>query len=283
MTPQFEIQLIAVFVAVGCSLVGAFLVLRSMAMIADAISHTVLLGIVLAFFIVYDLSSPLLIIGATLMGVITVWLTESIRRTNLVSNDSAIGLVFPFLFSLAVILITRYTGAIHLDVDAVLLGELAFAPFDRLILAGKDIGAKAIYTTGCILFINLTVIIIFFKEWKLATFDPLLASLLGFMPVFLHYVMMFLVSLTAVGSFQAVGSVLVVAFMTGPPLTAYLLTDNLRIMLILSAMIALVTALLGFFVAMWFDVSIAGSMAVMTGIIFLLIILISPKRTKISV
>ena len=192
------------------------------------------------------------------------------------------GIVFPLLFSIAIILITRYAGSVHLDTDSVLLGELAFAPFDRMVVAGVDIGARAIYTTGTLLFINLAAIIIFFKELKIVTFDPLLAAVLGFMPVLVHYGLMTLVSLTAVGAFQAVGSILVVTFMIGPPVTAYLLTDNLKWMLILSGLIGIANGILGYHTAALLDVSIAGSMAVMTGIVFLLVFVFAPRRGLIS-
>lgn len=282
MTPQIEIQIIAIIVAVACALPGNFLVLRKMSMMCDSITHTILLGIVLAFFITHDLSSPFLIVGATLMGVITVWLTQFLSKTKLLANDAAIGVVFPLLFSIAIILITRYTGSVHLDTDSVLLGELAFAPFDRMILFGVDIGAKSIYTTGILLIINLTFIIIFFKELKLACFDPILATVLGFSEVLIHYGLMTLVSVTTVGAFQAVGSILVVAFMIGPPVTAYLLTDNLKKMLILSGLIGGFNAIIGYQLASLLDVSIAGSMAVLTGITFALIFIFAPNRGLIS-
>lgn len=282
MSPQLEIQIIAVIVAVACALPGVFLVLRKMSMMSDSITHTILLGIVLAFFVVHDLSSPFLIVGAALIGVITVWLTEMLGRTRLLSEDAAIGIVFPLLFSIAIILISRYAGSVHLDTDSVLLGELSFAPFDRMIVAGVDIGAKGIYTTGIFLLLNVTIIILFFKELKIATFDPMLAAVLGFTPALVHYVLMTLVSFTAVGAFQAVGSILVVAFMIGPPVTAYLLTDDLKWMLILSGLIAAANGILGYQAAALLDVSIAGSMAVMTGIIFLAVFIFAPHRGLIS-
>lgn len=278
MSPQIEIQIIAVIVAVACSLPGTFLVLRKMSMMSDSITHTILLGIVLAFFVTHDLSSPLLIAGAAIMGVVTVWLTEMLSRTRLLAEDAAIGVVFPLLFSIAIILITRYAGSVHLDTDSVLLGELAFAPFDRMVIGGVDIGAKAIYTTGILLLINLTAIILFFKELKVATFDPMLAAVLGFSPALIHYGLMTLVSLTTVGAFQAVGSVLVVAFMIGPPATAYLLTDDLKQMLILSGITGAINGILGYQGAALLDVSIAGSMAVVTGMVFLLVFVFAPRR-----
>jgi len=283
MSAAFEIQLIAVIISVACALPGAFLVLRKMSMMSDSITHTILLGIVFAFFLTHDLNSPFLIIGAALMGVVTVWLTETLTKTRLLSEDSAIGVVFPLLFSVAIILITRYAGSVHLDTDSVLLGELAFAPFDRMILGGVDIGAKAIYSSGVLLLLNDVIIAVFYKELKVVTFDPLLASVLGFSPSIIHYGLMTLVSLTAVGAFEAVGSVLVVAFMIGPPVTAYLLTDDLKAMLLLSALFGALSGLLGYQAASLFDVSIAGSMAGATGLIFALVFILAPKRGLIGV
>lgn len=275
---QIEIQIIASLVAVACSLLGVFLVLRRMAMMSDAISHTVLLGIVIAFFITKSLASPLLLIGAALMGVITVSLVELLNRTQLVREDAAIGLVFPAIFSIAVILISRFAGDVHLDTDAVLLGELAFAPFNRIKLFGLDVGPEALYTSGSILLLNLIFVIVFYKELKLATFDPALAAALGFVPTVIHYVLMTLVSLTAVGSFDAVGSVLVVAFMIAPPAAAYLLTNRLSRLLVYSGLIGIFSALSGYWLAYLLDASIAGSMATMTGVSFLISYLFAPER-----
>src|SRR5690606_39215724 len=123
------------------------------------------------------------------------------------------GLVFPVLFSIGVILISRYAGDVHLDVDAVLLGELAFAPFDRFILFDTDLGPRALWVMGAILALNIVAISLFYKELKLATFDAGLAAALGFAPGLIHYGLMSLVSVTAVGAFDAVGSILVVALM----------------------------------------------------------------------
>lgn len=283
MSADLEIQLIAIIVAVACSLPGVFLVLRKMSMMTDAITHTILLGIVIAFFMTESLTSPLLIIGATIMGVITVFLTEVLNSTRLVSEDSAIGIVFPLLFSIAIIIISKYAGSVHLDTDSVLLGELAYAPFDRLMLFGKDLGPKSMYTMGTILLLNLAFIIGFFKELKIVTFDPALATILGFVPSFIHYSLMTLVSVTAVGAFESVGSILVIAFMIGPPVTAYLLTDDLKKMILLSALVGSINAVLGYQMAAHFDVSIAGSMAVMTGIVFLLIFVFAPSKGLLTI
>ena len=281
-TPQIEIQLVAAVTAIACALPGVFLVLRRMALMSDAISHAILVGIVLAFFVTEDLSSPLLIIAAAATGVVTVSLVELLNRTHLVREDAAIGLVFPALFSLGVILISRFAGDVHLDTDAVLLGELAFAPFDRLIVGGYDLGPQALYVMGAILLLNLICLTLFYKELKLATFDAALAAALGFSPGLIHYGLMALVSVTAVGAFDAVGSVLVVALMIAPPATAYLLTDRLPRMLGLSAAIGVLSALSGYWLAHMLDASIAGSMATMAGVLFGLAFLLAPDRGLIA-
>jgi manganese/zinc/iron transport system permease protein len=279
---QIEIQIIGVVVAVACALPGTFLVLRRLALVSDAISHSILLGIVLGFFLVGNITSPLLLVGAALVGLATVVLVQLLQRTGLVREDAAIGLVFPALFSIGVILISRYADDVHLDIDAVLLGELAFAPFERVEFWGWDWGPSGLWVMGTMLTLNVVAITIFWKELKLSTFDPAFAVALGFAPALVQHGLMALVSLTAVGAFDAVGSILVVALMIAPPATAYLLTDSLRHMLVLAAAIGAASALSGYWLAYALDASIAGSMATMTGVSFALAWLFAPGRGLVA-
>lgn len=281
--PQLEIQLIAAIVAVACAIPGVFLVLRKMALISDAISHSILPGIVIGFFITQDLNSPLLILFAALTGVITVILVEVIQKTGLVKEDTAIGLVFPTMFSIGVILIAKNANDIHLDVDAVLLGELAFAPFDRMFISEMDMGPKSLWVMGGVLLVSITLLILFFKELKVSTFDVGLSSALGFSPVVLHYGLMSVSSVTIVGAFDAVGAILVVALMIAPAATAYLLTNDLKRMLVLSVVFGVFSAIAGYWLAHLLDASISGSMTTVLGIVFLLVYLFAPKKGLISV
>ncbi|MFT6064566.1 MAG: manganese/zinc/iron transport system permease protein [Paraglaciecola sp.] len=280
---QIEIQLIASIVAIACAIPGTFLVLRKMALISDAISHSILPGLVLGFFITHDLNSPLLIIMAALSGVVTVVLVEFIQKTKLVKEDTAIGLVFPVLFSIGVIMIAKNANDVHLDTDAILLGELAFAPFDRFLVDGFDLGPKSLWIIGTILLITIGLLFAFFKELKISTFDAGLATALGFSPIMIHYGLMSVASITIVGSFDAVGAILVVALMIAPAATAYLLTDNLKRMLGLSVIFGVFSAIAGYWLAHWLDASISGSMTTILGIVFLLVYLFAPKRGLISV
>jgi manganese/zinc/iron transport system permease protein len=279
---QLEIQLIAALIAAACALPGVFLVLRRMAMLSDAISHAILPGIVVAFFVTRDLASPLLLAGATATGVLTVVVVETLLRTRRLRQDAAIGLTFPVFFSVGVILISRYAGNVHLDTDAVLLGELAFAPFDRLVIGGTDVGARAIWLAAAVLGVNLTFVLTLFKELKVATFDAALAGALGLVPAAVHYALTTVVSFTAVAAFDAVGSVLVVALMIAPPAAAYLVTDRLGPMLALSAAIGAASAVAGYWVAVALDASIAGAIATMTGGAFAAALLLAPERGLVA-
>jgi manganese/zinc/iron transport system permease protein len=282
MGADLEIILVAVVAAAACAVPGVFLVLRSTAMLSDAISHAILPGIAIGFFLTHDLNSPLLVIGAALTGLLTVVLVEIVLSTRLVREDAAIGLVFPFLFSIGIILITRYASDIHLDVDVVLLGELAFVPFDRLIIGGVDLGPRAFAMMAGVLILNIAFVGLFFKELKLSTFDAGLAFTLGFAPAVLHYVLMGLVSLTAVAAFDAVGSILVVALFAGPPVTAHLLTDRLKSLMAISVGIGAGSAVIGYLAAAYFDISIAGAIASTVGVIFGLTVLLAPNHGLVA-
>jgi len=275
--PQIEIIVIAVVVSAACALSGVFLVLKRLSLVSDAISHSILLGIVAVFFLTHDLASPLLIVGAAATGVLTVWLIELLTRTRLIKEDAGIGLVFPVLFSIGVILISRYAGNVHLDVDAVLVGEILYAPLDRVDILGTSL-PKSLVVMVPILLINIVFITLFNKELKLSTFDAGLAAALGFMPAVLHYVLVAVVSVTAVGAFDAVGSILVVALMIVPAAAAYLLTDRLSVLILLSVGIAAACAVGGYFAARALDTNIAGAMATVCGIAFALSLTFAPRR-----
>lgn len=278
MSPEVAMVAVAVVTALAAALPGTVLVLRRMALVSDAISHAILPGIVLAFFITRDLNSPLLLIAAAATGLLTVVLIETVSRSGLVGEDAAIGLVFSALFSVGVILVSRGAAGVHLDADAVLLGQLALVPFDELVVAGHTLGPKALWSMGVILLANLAVVVVTFKELKLATLDAPHATMLGFSPVLLHYAVMSLVSVTAVGAFQAVGSILVVALMVAPPATAFLVAQRFSSMLCASAAFAVSATLAGAAAAFAADVSIAGAMATAAGVQFAAVFLLAPRR-----
>lgn len=271
------ILLIAILTTVACALPGVFLVLRRMSLMSDAISHAILLGIVLGFFWVESLSSPLLMLGATLAGMATVVITEMIVQSKRLKEDAAIGLVFPAFFALAIILINQFAGDVHLDTDAVLLGELAFAPFHRMELFGRDMGPSGLWVAGLLAAINGLLVWRFYPILKVSTFDAALSDSMGISSRWVHYGLMLVVSLTTVGAFQVVGSILVVALMVVPAATAYLMVTRLTHMIWGSIFVGIFAVSMGYGVAIHYDLSIAGCMAVAAGWLFIVALFVSPR------
>ena len=271
----------AVLVATNCASIGAFLVLRQMAMMSDAISHAVLLGIVIAVFMVGGRETIAVIVGGVLSGILTVSLVEILYRTGKLKQDSSIGIIFPFLFAIGVILVTQ-AGNVHIDVQHVLYGSIEFVPFDSLYFDEVNIGSKSLWVLGILAIANISFIMFLYKELKISTFDKSLAVGVGLMPILIHYLLMIMVATTAVVAFESVGAILVIAFFIVPASGAYLLTDKLSRMIVLSVILGMASAISGYALALSADVSIAGSMATTAGMIFGLIWVFAPNRGLIS-
>ncbi|HVF85155.1 MAG TPA: metal ABC transporter permease [Abditibacteriaceae bacterium] len=277
----FWIVAIGALVAGSCALCGSFLVLRRMAMLGDAISHAVLPGIAIAFLLSGSRNSWIMLLGAGVLGIITTLLVQALSRGGRVKTDAAIGVTFTSLFALGVVLISRYAGAVDLDLDCVLHGVLEYAPLYTTDVFGIAVPRAFLQSLG-VFVICAIGITVFFKELKVASFDPEMATALGINATLVHYGLMALVSLTAVGAFEPVGAILVVAMMAVPPATAYLMTDDLKTMLFIAVACGVLSAVGGYLLAVQFDVSTAGAMSVVTGIFFVLALLFSPRHGVIS-
>lgn len=281
MTYTAWIVLTAALVGLSCGLVGVFLILRKTAMMADAISHTVLLGIVIAFLFTKEVSGPAMLIGGIFTGLLTAFLVQSLHSLR-VQHDASMGIVFTTLFAIGVILISTSVGNAHLDVQHALMGEITFIPFNTITLPiiGQIPQATALLLV--VLVVVLFFITVFYKEWKITSFDPALAASLGLPVIAMHYIFMSLVSITTVASFDAVGAIMVVAMLITPAATAYLWTDKLSNMLALSGLFGIISAVAGYGVATWLDTSISGSMAFATGVLFFISFLGSPKHGLVA-
>lgn len=282
MTAGTAILLTGIVCAIACALPGTFLILRRMSMMTDAISHAILPGLVFGYWMA---GSPNLIVGAvgaTAAAIITVTLVEALQRTRRVEGAEAMGIVFPAMFALGTILISKYFANVHLDTDAILYGNIEFSAFDRLIVSGRDLGPQSLWVMGILLAINVSVLTLLYKELKISTFDPALSQSLGFSPILVHYLLMLLLSITTVGAFTAVGAILVVALVIVPAATAYLLTEQLLHMMIGSTIIGALGAIGGYWLAFWIDGSIAGGIVTMLGILFTLALLFSPSQGLIA-
>jgi manganese/zinc/iron transport system permease protein len=273
----FWIILTGALVASTCGIVGCFLVLRKMAMIGDAVSHAVLPGIVIAFLISGSRDSLFMMLGAAAIGLITVFLIQLFHQSG-VQSDAAIGVVFTALFAVGVVLVSVYTRDIDLDLDCVLYGEIAYVPWNTIHIGGIDIGPKAVWGVGFALLLTITLITAFYKQFKICSFDPAMAAAVGIPVVLFHYLLMGLVSISTVASFESVGAILVVGMLVIPPATAYLLTEKLSRMILYSVIIGCSCSVIGYYVALMLDASIAGSMISAAGVLFLLALLFSPSH-----
>jgi manganese/zinc/iron transport system permease protein len=274
---DFWIILIGALVACSCSLVGCFLVLRKMSMIGDAISHSVLPGIVIAFLVSGTRDSLFMMMGAAVLGLITVFLIQMFHQSG-VQSDASIGVVFTALFAVGVVLVSLYTRQVDLDLDCVLYGEIAYAPWNTLTVGGVDIGPKAVWGVGSAFLLSLLVISLFYKQFKICSFDPAMAAAVGIPVMLFHYLLMTLVSLTTVASFESVGAILVVGMLIVPAATAYLLTEKLSVMIGISMGIGIISSVLGYYMAYVYDASIAGCMITVAGGLFLLALFFSPTH-----
>ena len=283
--------LAAVLASVACAVVGALLVLRRMSLMGDAISHAVLPGIVAAFVIGGSLQAWPVFIGAVLIGVLTSLLTDTIHRLGRVESNAAMGVVFTVLFAIGVIWMTHVGGksTVHLDPDCVLYGDLQNIVWIWPDMLGTDGRIQftpralaelpgVIWTLLGVALLVIGVITVLFKEFRLTAFDAELAAALGFRPGLMHYVLMTLVAISTVASFEAVGSILVVAMLIVPGLCAHLLTDRLSTMLVLSALIAAVAAVGGYVIAALLHVNAAGMIGVTLGGLLAITTLISPQH-----
>ncbi|MBN4067307.1 metal ABC transporter permease [Simkania negevensis] len=238
-----EVQmLVLACVAASGALVGTFLILRRMAMLANSLSHTILLGIVIAYLLVHSshpsgdnhffLSVPAMLVAALITGIATTFITEFLSKTVKLQEDASNGLVFTTLFALGIVLITIYTKNAHIGTE-VIMGNV-----DAL-----QHGDLSLVLT--IFLVNIVTITLFFKEFSSTTFDAPFARIVGISSLFFNYLLMILVSATSIGAFRSVGVLMILAFLTAPPLTARLFTHSLKTMLFLSVAIGVVASIVG--------------------------------------
>ena len=274
--------LLAVVTALACALPGVFIVLRKNSMLVDAISHAILPGIVVGYFFTRDLDSPLLILGAALAGLVVVLGSEWLSRTGLLTGDAPQGLIFPALFSAGVILVTLNFANVHLDVHAVLVGDLNLAAFQHLQFDGVSIGPGYLYVMLAVLASNTFFITALYPHLKVMMFAAAFALANGVRTRILGTTFMFLVSVTVTAAFHAVGAILVIALVVAPAATAFLVTQRLRSMIALTLVFAGGGALAGFWIAYVLDAATSAGMAVLYGVLFIVVFVVSRARQRLG-
>ena len=263
----------AAMVAAGCALVGTLLVVRRMSLVGDAISHAVLPGIVVAVLAGGRPGGVLVLVGAVAAALLTVWLTQLLRTEGGLAEDAGAGVTFTTLFALGVVLVTAAASRIDLDPACVLHGMLELVPFDTLPIAGVEVPRAFLTATVVFVVLALGAIV----TWKVFTaFDPEAARAAGLPVAAVTTGLLAATALATVAGFEAVGAILVVAMLVVPAATAELLTRRLHRIAVLSMLLGVMAAGIGYLAAWWCNTSAAGMIAVVLGIQYLICVLLSP-------
>lgn len=273
------IAVMGFLVATACGLIGNYLILRRMALVGDAISHSVLPGIVIAFLIARTRDVIAMFIGALIAGVTTTVLIELIHKKSRVKQDAAIGIAFSTLFAIGVILVSLFADKIDLDQECVLYGEIAFVPLESFVeIGGVPIAPQSVARMAIVTLVTAGLILLFYKELLVSSFDAALAASLGINSTVTHYALMAMLSVVVVSAFEAVGAILVIAMLILPGATASLLAHRLPRIMALSVAHAAGSALLGLHLAVWLECSMAAAMVVMGAALYAAAWIFSPSE-----
>lgn len=249
----------AIVIGIVSGAVGCFIILRSMSLMGDAISHAVLPGVALSFILGINF-----FIGAIVFGLLASVIITYIKENSVIKGDTAIGITFSSFLALGVILIGVANSST--DLFHILFGNiLAVQDSDKWITIGVSV-------------LVLGVIILFFKELLITSFDPILAKSMGMNVNAYHYLLMILLTLVAVTAMQSVGTILIVALLITPAATAYLYANSLKVMLVISSSLGALTSISGLYLGYTFNVAAGSSIVLTSAVIFLISFFISPKQ-----
>ena len=287
-------------VSAACAIPGCYLFLRKQSMVADALTHSIFPGVVMAFVVtaallsanwidveqVISVRTVLMLLGALIAGMLTTWVTQLLSDSQWVRGDAALGTVFTTMFAIGLLMLRRYTEYVDLDLDCVLYGNLELVG-----LASATVPSQT-WLCGIVVIINSCLAILFHKELKLATFDPALANLAGFRPQMLHFLLLAVTTVTLVVAFQVVGSILVIGMFVLPAATASFISKRLSSMIVVSVFVAVSAAILGHLVAITLadpvtrmfglpivrDVKTSGMIVLVGSVMLCLAMVTGPKR-----
>ncbi|MBB3662228.1 manganese/zinc/iron transport system permease protein [Prauserella sediminis] len=271
------IIVIAGLLSTSCAVLGGFLVLRGQALLPDAVSHAVLPGIVLIFLLTGERASLWTVVGATAFGVLCVLGSDWLRRSGVVESDAALALVFPALFSLGILGISRFASGAHIDLDSAIYGDLTFAPLRTISLFGADV-PRSLVITGIATVAVVALVVALWRPLQAASFDPAFAELAGLRGRLTGQVLLVAVAGLAVVAFDSVGAILVITFFVVPASTARLLTARLGSMLVVAAGCGWIASVAGHGVAVSLDTSIPGTIGLTSGALFVLALVLAPRR-----
>lgn len=280
------IALMGFLIGAACGLVGNYLLLRRLALMGDAISHSVLPGLVIAFLVSHSRGTGAMYLGALAAGVLATVVIELIHTRTRVKQDAAMGITFSTLFAIGVVLVAVFASQVDLDTDCVLYGELTLIALDvaadPVVLFDTVVGSPAILRMGGVLIAVLLLILAFYRQLLVCAFDPGLARSLGINTTFVHFALMGMLSVVVVSAFEAVGAILVIAMLILPGATASLLTKRLPRMHALAVVHAAISAVLGVHLEAWLQCSSGPAMVVAGSLLFVLAWVFSPAEGLIA-
>lgn len=258
----------SVTIGISCGLIGTYIMLRRMSLIGDALAHAVLPGVVVSF-MVAGKSEVALFIGAVVSGILTVLLIGFVNRNSKIKEDTSIGIIFTGAFALGILLVSQLKQ-VHIDLSSYLFGDV-------LGVSTGDITLSMI-----IMVVIILCIVLFYKQLLLTSFDPTMAMTIGISTTLVHYMLMTLLSMSIVAGLQSVGVILIIAMLITPPATAYLLSNNLKKILLLSAMFGTISAITGLYLSYHFNFASGASIVLVAVALFMLAFLFSPKEGVVT-
>jgi ABC-type Mn2+/Zn2+ transport system permease subunit len=250
----------AVVVGVVCSVLGTYVVLRGMAFFGDALAHTILPGVVIAFLLGWPLA-----VGALVVGVLAALGIGFLAERGTLKEDTAIGVIFAGLFALGIALLST-SGNYTIDLAHFLFGNLlGVSTTDLWVIGG--LGAAVLMT-----------IYLFYKEFLVISFDPVLAVTLRLPTTLLRYLLLVLIAVTIVTALQVVGIALMLAMFVTPAATASLVTRRLPTMMLVSALIGAFSGVVGLYASFYLNVASGAAVVLVATLIFFLVFLFAPRR-----
>lgn len=264
-------------VSLACGLIGAFIVVRKLALMGDAISHGILPGLALAFIITQSKDLIPMFVGACIAGLLCSFCIEWLQKVSPLKADAALGLTFTSFFAFGVLLITQMGNHAHIDSECLLYGEIGFTPLAETINWGSfELGPRPLVTMALVTIGIILTIVVFYRQLIVTSFDETLSISLGLPIKVIHYGLMLLLAITIVAAFESVGVILVIAMLIFPSTTASFFFSRMPSILFCVPALSLVYSLGGFFMARWLDCSIAASMVVIAMVCFAIAWLIGP-------
>jgi manganese/iron transport system permease protein len=252
---------IAILVGIVCAIVGSYLMVQRLALLGDAISHSVLPGLAIAFILGANI-----FIGAFIAGVLSTVIIAWIKARSTIKEDAAMGIVFSAFFALGITLITIVQKDNKIDLNHFLFGNIL------------GVTAEDAIDTGFIVALVLLVVVFFYKELLFYTFDPLGAQATGLPVNLLNFGLMVLIALTIVASLKAVGVVLVLSLLITPASTAYLLVTRLHQVMILGAIIGVISSISGMYLSYFYNLPSGPAIVLVASGLFVLSLLFSPTQ-----